>query len=171
MRELKLQYGMYKNGEMISIGDISDFPKSNSGKIKIPDLQKNENYWVVLAAKNEKFPSKTVSCDVTAKDSSQNRVLFLAIGSFVFLLIVGLAIDVTCYFTKQQGLLNRIVARKIPAGAKPIGANSSEEASSTDESEEKCLKSKLDEDSEDQGMGSLTESATRLETVKEVGEN
>jgi len=56
---------------MISIGDISDFPKSNSGKIKIPDLQKNENYWVVLAAKNEKFPSKTVSCDVTAKDSSR----------------------------------------------------------------------------------------------------
>ena len=56
---------------MIKIGDISDFPKSNSGKIKIADLLKNENYWVLLTAKNEKLPSKTVRCDVTARSSSR----------------------------------------------------------------------------------------------------
>ena len=56
---------------MIKIGVISDFPKSNSGKLKIADLQKNENYWVLLTAKNEKLPSKTVRCDVTAKASSR----------------------------------------------------------------------------------------------------
>ena len=56
---------------MIKIADISDFPKSNSGKIKIANLVKNENYWVLLQAKNEELPSKTVRCDVKAKDSSR----------------------------------------------------------------------------------------------------
>ena len=72
---------------------------------------------------------------------SENRILILSICMAIGMLLVFVAVDITCYFSAKRGILNRIINRQIPEGAQQIGNSESSENSSTDDEKEteKCL--------------------------------
>ena len=72
---------------------------------------------------------------------SENRILILSICMAIGMVLVFIAVDITCYFSAKRGILNRIINRQIPEGAQQIGNSESSENSSTDDEKEreKCL--------------------------------
>jgi hypothetical protein len=65
--------------------------------------------------------------------------MILAICITIAIALIGVAVDITCYFTHKRGLLNTIINRQIPEGAQQIGSGSEDSSTDEDAQTEKCL--------------------------------